>query len=343
MSHKVFLDTSNFVPRLLEKGISIDDVVLYINSQCNLRCKHCYIGDDLLRQNIFLDVKSVFNIISETAPLSRLTILGGEPMLHKNIEEILLKAANADIRKVRVTTNLTKYDWLSKFPKSERIELAVSLDGHNHFLHEFIRGNDTFNATVQNIKNALSKGIDVEVSHTINALNIHEFEDMLDFLSSIGVRKLNLHKISNFGNAHQNTDLLVSDRQWVDFFESVIQRKNEYYITLRIPKLYILKQDYSRFVSETEYKEHVYGSYYGDGHRVVIYPNKKVYISSESFESEAHIGTFNDSGFVWNDGKENEYDSVRNGSSMKDINKQNIPESKDVEALSYSFKVTLLV
>ena len=92
------------MPRRLELGSglraeieryypNIAELVLYINSNCNLRCKHCYLGDPLLNQSLFFPTDDVCAFISEFSHLDRVTILGGEPLLHRGINRIIQRFA----------------------------------------------------------------------------------------------------------------------------------------------------------------------------------------------------------------------------------------------------------
>ncbi|MGH3803512.1 MAG: radical SAM protein, partial [Pseudonocardiaceae bacterium] len=66
------------------------NVYLYITEACQLRCKHCYMGERLERA-----LKMPFNQIAETLTTwrqmgrSKLTILGGEPTLHPDYLDVI--------------------------------------------------------------------------------------------------------------------------------------------------------------------------------------------------------------------------------------------------------------
>ncbi|MGH3711208.1 MAG: radical SAM protein [Pseudonocardiaceae bacterium] len=67
---------------------------LYITEGCQLRCEHCYMGERLERA-----LKMPFDQITQTLTTwrqmggSKLTILGGEPILHPHYLDVIRSAA----------------------------------------------------------------------------------------------------------------------------------------------------------------------------------------------------------------------------------------------------------
>src|SRR5205823_4881088 len=70
-------------------GINPTDLVLYINSQCNLRCSHCYVGNELLNASVYYSLASILDFIADLPPLDRVTVLGGEPFYHPRLREVV--------------------------------------------------------------------------------------------------------------------------------------------------------------------------------------------------------------------------------------------------------------
>lgn len=331
-------------------GISVADLVLYINSACNLRCKHCYVGNALLSSSTSIDSRSATQLIENLSPLDRITILGGEPLLYKHINTVVQKAIDCQIAERRITTNLTELFFFDYARFSNKgVRLAVSVDGHSSELHDSIRGKGTFERTVRNIKRMLQIGYDLEVTHTINSDNIHYFWDFVEFLVSIGVRRLNLHKISMQGNAVDNQKLFVSAGTWVSFLNELKMASAsgvDGSLEVRVPVLYVTKCEFQNLMNDGIYSHHAQGSFYGSrrGARIVIYPDRRLYISSELFGTGSHIGSIEDGKFVYNDSVSNElefFGRITTGDSIERLN----PSFADIDGglvpLSVSFKQTM--
>jgi molybdenum cofactor biosynthesis enzyme MoaA len=149
-------------------GIKVSDLVLYVTSQCNLRCSHCYIGNDLLSSGTVYDLGSLISLISSTIKLDRLTILGGEPLLNPDISMILGATKSIVCDEKRITTNLTSIPTLlSGIESWAGFRVCVSVDGFKRELHDGIRGSGTFTKTTQNIVHLIRMGLDVEVMHVV--------------------------------------------------------------------------------------------------------------------------------------------------------------------------------
>lgn len=64
----------------------------HLNDHCNLRCKGCSHFADLVRKENFVTLDSVreqFRNVERVFQLSMLRLMGGEPLLHPNLKEIL--------------------------------------------------------------------------------------------------------------------------------------------------------------------------------------------------------------------------------------------------------------
>ncbi|HSQ97295.1 MAG TPA: radical SAM protein [Rickettsiales bacterium] len=63
---------------------------IYITENCQLKCKHCYLGQRLVKPQI-MSKNKVFNILKLLKKLGvkKLSIFGGEPTLHKDFIEIV--------------------------------------------------------------------------------------------------------------------------------------------------------------------------------------------------------------------------------------------------------------
>ncbi|HEU0052837.1 MAG TPA: radical SAM protein, partial [Longimicrobium sp.] len=279
----------DFRETLSAHGLRPTDLVLYINSACNLRCKHCYVGSSLLDAATRYRAGEVNGFVNSFERLDRITILGGEPLLHREIDSIV---ANIDARGVgefRITTNLTSFGaFRYRTHRGRALTLCVSLDGHHAPVHDHIRGEGNFARTVRNIETLVEHGFDIEITHTVTSVNLPHFERMVELCERLGVKHLNLHCMSLHGNAIDNPELRIAPAEWVRFRESLAARsrpggKNERKLAIRYPVLYVTPDEYERLVRTGEYHHHAAGSYYGSGDRVILYADGKIYVSSEAF------------------------------------------------------------
>jgi MoaA/NifB/PqqE/SkfB family radical SAM enzyme len=336
----------NLLSQLGNNKIFPTDLVFYITSSCNLRCKHCYIGNEILNSNFCFDLQDSVSFINSFNQLDRITILGGEPFLYKNFDILLNSIKCNSINEFRITSNLTNISCIDTINNDllNKIRICVSIDGHNVELHEKIRGSNTFNKTINNIKILLNKGIDVEVTHTLNSMNIDFFSNFIELSKSIGIKKINIHKVSLQGNAIANSSLAIPPSKYIEFCKKIeLMQNNKVGISIRFPILYATKHQLELLITQENYSPHSIKSYYGTSHRIVVYPNRQIFISSELFGTESFIGTFDDEKFYFNQEKSNEFTFFNNNNSksISDLNPMQSGDENYPYVLSVSYKKTI--
>lgn len=335
------------IRQLRDGGIDPQDVVLYINTACNLRCRHCYVGTAQLSAGIEFNADDILAILQELGSISRLTLLGGEPLLHTRFEQILVAALETPAHERRLTSNLTM---LGRLPVETigtlPITICVSLDGYDRRSHDFLRGSGAFERSICNVRILLAHGADVEITHTVTARTAESIEEMISLCTTLGVRKLNLHRVTMHGNAADHAELYVPSEMWRTVVATlqrvgVAGNANGGRLRVRYPPLYVEPQEYAELVKAGQYHHHVEGSYYGPGSRIAIGFDRKVYISSEAFGTDAHIGSFDDFAFRFNATASSELKRFRNSAFRGDTGALHAPQtdtSGRFIALSVSYK-----
>lgn len=341
------------IPNSLKEQISVhgirpSDIVFYINSVCNLRCKHCYIGNELLNQNQYYNLNDSIAFLNSFTKMDRLTILGGEPLMYDNFDILINNLHVDNIKELRITTNLTDSSVLKKIkPKIQsKIRLCISLDGHIAELHDFIRGKGAFQKTLKNIKEVIEHGYDVEITHTLMALNIQHFSQFITLCKEIGITNVNLHKMSLQGNALENKELYISPSNYINFCNTLKDMNDELKgsVKVRYPLQYATTREYEILSQKMNYKPHSIKSYYGDEQRIVIYASGQVYISSEFFGTESYVGSFDNEKFYFNNNPKNELLYFNNpNAEIPDLNPNQVGDSVYTKVLSVSFKDSVVV
>lgn len=117
---------------------------LELTYNCNLRCPHCYIHEELTKESDFIDKYIVLKTIDQIENLGgvEVVITGGEATLHPDLFEILEYATRKNLLVTLLTNGLNLYDE-EHFDKLMSIPLAdvrISLYGvsevHNSFVHK---------------------------------------------------------------------------------------------------------------------------------------------------------------------------------------------------------------
>jgi radical SAM protein with 4Fe4S-binding SPASM domain len=177
-----------------------------ITDRCNLRCRHCYIGDGLHQD---LPLEKIFKVLKEFEEIQglRLLLSGGEPLLHPHFWKINEILREFPFRSILLSngTLITK-----DIAKKLRVhEVQVSLDGMKEG-HESIRGEGTFEKTLQAIDNLQEANIRVSIATMIHRRNLKEFDRLASLIQSKNIGEWNVDIPCIAGRMEENKEIWVS-------------------------------------------------------------------------------------------------------------------------------------
>ena len=156
--------------------------------RCNLACSGCgkiQHPTEILKQN--LSPEECFAAVEECgAPV--VSIPGGEPLLHPQIDEIV-KGLVARKKFVYLCTNgLLLEKSLDKFEPSPYLTFSVHLDGLRELHDECVDRKGVFDIAVKAIKAAKAKGFRVTTNTTVfNNADPKEMQEFFDFLEGLNL------------------------------------------------------------------------------------------------------------------------------------------------------------
>lgn len=170
---------------------------LQITDKCNLRCKHCYIGDiitplnpPLVRGEVNggeLSVSQIKKILIEFEEMQGLRVLitGGEPLIYSRFDDLNAMLPDFSVRKILFSNGLLlKKEVLNHLNFDE---IQISIDGLED-AHDEIRGKGTYKITMKAIKDALDADFDVSVSTMIHPGNLNDFDEMERLFQDMGIK-----------------------------------------------------------------------------------------------------------------------------------------------------------
>jgi hopanoid biosynthesis associated radical SAM protein HpnH len=156
--------------------------------RCNLACSGC--GKiqhpvNVLKQN--LTPEQCFAAVEECG-VPIVSIPGGEPLLHPQIDEIV-RGLVARKKFIYLCTNgLLLEKSLDKFQPSPYLTFSIHLDGMREWHDHCVDRQGVFDIAVQAIKAAKAKGFRVTTNTTIfDGAKVQEMQEFFDFLSSLGI------------------------------------------------------------------------------------------------------------------------------------------------------------
>ena len=189
--------------------------------RCNLACEHCYLdagGTPLVGTENFADrselgTEECFKVIDEIAAFAPecVTILtGGEPLLRRDILEIVKRAAERELwvvigtNGVRITENLAK-----RLAEAGARGLSLSLDALDPDRHDgFRKVRGAWQNTVEGAQILNKAGLPFIVQTTAGSHNLGELEAIADFAHArLGAKVWNLYFLVPTGRGQFVSDL----------------------------------------------------------------------------------------------------------------------------------------
>ncbi|RLG59178.1 MAG: hypothetical protein DRN95_02665 [Candidatus Hydrothermarchaeota archaeon] len=146
---------------------------LFLSNACNLRCKGCPVAKENIKSLTLKDIET----IATTWDFDRVGILGGEPLLIKNLDKIV-EMLN---KPVTIYTNGTL---LTEDKIIENVIYAVSLESLNEKVNDSIRGKGVYKK-VMNALDILMKNRDrikeIIIRATYNSRNYKDMFELIEF------------------------------------------------------------------------------------------------------------------------------------------------------------------
>jgi radical SAM protein with 4Fe4S-binding SPASM domain len=187
---------------------------LQITDRCNLKCRHCYVGEGHHQDLPFGKIEQVLRELEEIQGL-RLLLSGGEPLLHPQFWDI-----NSILRDHAFRTVLLSNGTLITKEIAKRLlvhEVQISLDGMKEG-HEMLRGKDTFEKTLLSIDHLQEVNIRVSVATMIHQGNLKEFDCLASLIQLKNIEEWNVDIPCVEGRMKRNQDLWVSPFEAGTFF-----------------------------------------------------------------------------------------------------------------------------
>ncbi|NQU80162.1 MAG: radical SAM protein [Bacteroidetes bacterium] len=207
-----------------EKNLRVSFVDYFVNNQCNINCRHCYVNYKQDNGSIGLDDWiQVFSSLIENGARTFGNV-GKEPLLSWELTRQLLsffKNQSSIIPDIRfgIVTNgiLLDENKIGQLIKLTPNYIDISVDG-NKTIHEKIRGTGTYSPLYKNLELISSTSLkkNIWISFTLNKFNKDSLPSLINELYKIGYSKF---LVSPFITLDTNDKLYLSDEEIVTYIE----------------------------------------------------------------------------------------------------------------------------
>lgn len=165
-----------------------------ITRRCNLSCPHCYTAAATSEQAIpELSTEQCFRIIEDIAQLGAEIIgwTGGEPLLRRDLEELIAFAKSLGIRSSLTTNGLLLTESRAKSLKEAGLEaVQVSLDGSTPARNANIRKclDSDFELVLNGVRNSQRLGMRTNLAMLLCAETLDDAPTYLDLAKQLGIK-----------------------------------------------------------------------------------------------------------------------------------------------------------
>jgi len=204
---------------------TLSSVFFHLTAQCNLSCLHCYLPRPA--EDRHLPAGLVIRLIDEVVESGGrgVTLSGGEPLLHPEIERILDHATRKI--SVRLLTNGTLIDgeWAARL-SGMNVTVQVSVEGSTRESHDRIRGKGSFEKAMMAVELLQEAGLSerLHLSTTIMKQNLTDLAEIISMAQRRGlplVRFLPLRRLGRGAREWEAIGSGVEIRDHEEFYRYV--------------------------------------------------------------------------------------------------------------------------
>lgn len=220
------------------------EISIEITHDCALKCIFCSSSAEHPSPLGELSLDKIKSIIDESilCGADTISISGGEPLLHRDIYEILCycKQYNLNILlycsglifdKHENRISVSKSFWKSLFTLlGDNITVIFDVQSCQKENAEFLNDiEDSFELIIESIKNAISVGLICETHIVPMKQNFKEIPSILEYCKSIGISKVSFLRFVPQGRGVDNLELLnLSEEEFLELQTILYEMKNKY-------------------------------------------------------------------------------------------------------------------
>ena len=202
-----------------------------VTKKCNAACDQCGSRCDINSEELMSkkQILTAFEDIREhIGTYTMLNITGGEPLLRKDLFEIMSRASEMGFDWGMVTNgSLITDETVEKMKRSGMKTITVSVDGLRE-THDSLRHLpgcfDRIMTAFKKLKQAAFLD-HMQATFTANRRNVYEFEALVDVLEPLGLDSIRVSFMDPIGRALENKELLLT-REEILYFTGLVNRLN---------------------------------------------------------------------------------------------------------------------
>jgi MoaA/NifB/PqqE/SkfB family radical SAM enzyme len=218
-----------------------------ITRKCNYRCRGCNVWKEQDQRGLSTEeIKRGLDILRDLG-IVELVISGGDPLLRKDISEIIDYASKLFVTTVYDNGSMAK----KKLEALRNVDfVAISIDSLDEAKNDYIKAvPGAWKKAMDAVETLHNEKINVSVTPTISQLNLHEIVDITNYFTQKGIpvwyclytfdQTKDENQLFRIGKA--NDEFIIKDKQaMVELCDSLIEmkkRNSKIFITTKLLKV----------------------------------------------------------------------------------------------------------
>jgi len=220
-----------------------------LTHRCPLHCPYCSNPLDLVLSKAELDTEEWKRVITEARQLGvlQLGLSGGEPLVRRDLEEIVAHAHREGLYSTLVTSALgMTRERLDRLVDAGLEHVQISFQDSEQESAERIAGTRSWDAKHRAAAWVKARDVAFSVNVVLHRANLDRLEQIIDMAGALGADRVELANTQYYGWAVPNRDALMPTRAQVDRSAEIADRKAAEYKG-RMQIIYVLPDYYSEF------------------------------------------------------------------------------------------------
>ena len=208
-----------------------------VTLRCNARCEHCGSScgdtiqkDEITKEEIMGVLDDVRARIGTDPKEVMINITGGEPLVRKDLFEIMEYADKLGFP-WGMTTNgmLINKEIVKKMRDTHMYSVSVSLDGLKETHEKFRKVPNCYEKILNGLKLMLNEPSIkvVQVTTCVNKKNIKELDELYYLLLGLGIKYWRIIQVDPIGRARDNDDILLDSEGIKNMVRFISEKKLE--------------------------------------------------------------------------------------------------------------------
>ena len=288
---------------LQPRQLRLKELVLWVTTDCNLRCRYCYAsGGDNAEYMDWPVAKQALDIMLRYSDGFKIQFAGGEPLLNIDLMEQVMGYAKGRGVRYHLQTNATLItDNVARNLKRLGVDVGVSLDGLpavNDPLRSFADGGGSTAATIAGMKNLGAEGIGVGLTCVISAENVARLTELVELASYLGnVEGISFDLLRLVGRARESSTMEADPALAARSVSAALRRADELAIMggRRVGFREVNRIHY--LLTHGIKRQH--RCYFDAGQSLMVKPNGDAYpCASLANSAEFYLGNVLEEGFI---------------------------------------------